>query len=728
MSPSYPFMAVLAVSALGGLLRAQQPAATVPRLPPGQRIVVDGRLAEPAWQHAVALGSLTQVDPFEGEAPSQRTEVRLCYDRDYLYLSMVCFEEPGEVRDRLMDRDARLDPDDRVEWWIDTFGTQRFGYWFQIGAGGSKGDALLSDAGSRFNKSWDGIWYGRARVTERGWEAEVALPFKTLAFADGVSEWGFNVRRLRKANDEETRWASPQVGTRFFAMDEGGLLRGLQGMRHGHGLDVVPYVKGSLRRQRSQRRHFNRLGDAGLDLNYRITPALNYRLTYNTDFAETEVDERQVNLTRFPLFFPEKRDFFLEDAGLFEFGPSGISSLARPFFSRRIGRDSAGRAVPILLGNKLTGRLGDWSVGALQVWQDEHIDLADEVQDDRNLGVLRVSRALGGEGAVGLIGTVGQPEGEQRSATVGADFHLAAVDSLGPGQRLDLRGYYQQTQNEGPGGDGASYGLEMSYTSARWNLTLSDLHVEDGYQPKLGFVRRRGIRRHRVEARYTWRNPDGESLLRSYSARIAPTVTTIERGTKDSWAVPLQPLQLRFKSDDRIEYEIHRIYERLREDFEISPGVVVPVGDYTVTNHFFEFETAERREFRVALNARVGDFYDGNLTSWGIRPTWLPNEYLRLAAGYAQNRVRLDGGNFSTNLYNARVELSFDPRVSWKSLAQYDTESKGLSLQSRLHWILEPGRELYLVGLQGWQRARHSAPLVPDQQELALKLGYTLRF
>ena len=330
--------AVLALAMLAAAAPGQRPSVAPTRLAEGTTITIDGVLDEPAWRTATQLGRLTQVEPVAGAAaPNQPTTVRLAYDRDYLYIALWCDEEPGLVRARLMDRDANLDPDDRVEFWIDPFNAQRFAYWFQIGAGGSRGDALVSDGGSRFNKRWDGIWYGRSRVTKRGWQAEVAVPFKTLGFRAGTTTWGFNLRRERRAAAENLRWASPDRAYFFFNIAVGGELTGLTGMDQGIGLDVVPYAKLSSSRDRRVDKHTSRTGDFGLDLSYRITPSLGFLLTYNTDFAETEVDERRVNLTRFPLFFPEKRDFFLQDSDLFEFGiPSGFRGRPRvvPFFSR----------------------------------------------------------------------------------------------------------------------------------------------------------------------------------------------------------------------------------------------------------------------------------------------------------------------------------------------------------------------------------------------------------
>ncbi len=715
-------MALTAV--LGGRLAAQNPSVAPTRLAEGQRIRIDGRFADQGWQGAAELGSLTQVDPIQGAKPTKRTRVRLCYNADFLYLAIECFDDPGKVRARLMERDVRLDPDDRVEFWIDTFNDQRFGFWFQIGAAGAKGDALLSDSGNRFNKSWDGIWYAKTRVTGKGWQAEIALPFKTLAFKEGLGRWGFNLMRERKENDEEDRWASPLVAYRFFNLSEGGKLTGLTGMRQGVGIDVVPYIKVRLTRERLETDDdYHRLGDVGGDIRYHITPALDLRMTLNTDFAETEVDARQINLTRFPLFFPEKRDFFLEDSGLFEFGPrERRRNDLIPFFSRRIGLDEDGEEVEVIVGGKLTGRAGNWNIGALEIVQDQHKDVSKKA-----LGVLRTSYNLGGENSVGMIVTNGQPTASGSAYTGGVDFRFGSSRAFGEGKALSVWGYWLASQAGGPGGDGDAYGLQAQYDSAEWNHLASAKSYDQDFDPKLGFVRRTGIIEYRWRTRYTWRNQEG-GFLRSFSSRVVPRIVTTERGSKDLWDVGVRWFGLTFDSDDSIEFETRRNFERLREDFEIHTGIILPPGDYNFLRHAVGFRTAEKRAFRIDVDLEWGEFYSGNITTWEVEPTWLINKYLQVSASYRDDNVHLDEGDFTNRIAEGRVDVQFSPFVSWNNLVQYDNDSDELSLQSRFRWIFEPGSELFLVSLYGWQKGPDDDTLRPNDQILTMKVQYTFRF
>lgn len=700
----------------------------IQKIPVGQRIVVDGDLNEVAWESAVTMDPLTQVDPVEGARPTHPTKVRICYDRDHLYVGVQCQDDPELVRGRMMRRDARLDPDDRVEFWFDTFHDRRFGYWFQIGAGGSKGDALLG--GGNFNKSWDGIWHGRSKTTSTGWQAEVAIPFKTLAFKVGARSWGFNLRRRRAVNDEEDRWAMPLVAYQFFSLTQGGTLSGFEGIRQGVGLDVVPFLKTSASRDRSAGKHTSVLAETGLDASYRLSPSMNLRVTYNTDFAETEVDERQTNLTRFPLFFPEKRDFFLEDAGMFEFGiPSrrGRSREVIPFFSRRIGRDGEGESIPIIVGGKLTGRTDDWNFGVLEVYQDEHTDSKGQASDDRALSVMRVTRNVGKESSVGMIATVGSPTAADESVTTGVDFHVGDSAAFGPGSGYDIYGWWLGSYTDGAGGDDNAYGMRFQYRSREWRMSFTETHVEEDFNPALGFVRRQGIRQHRLAALYTWR-PRNSKWLRRYESRVTPVLTTTEQGSKDSWSVPWELAELTFASHDTLSYEIERSHERLHQDFEIRDGVILRPGDYSTTNHVFSFETNKSRWAYLAVKARFGGFYTGNLTSVEVEPTFILGPHLSVSSGYEENHVNLNEGKFTTRLMSGRVDVAASPDLIWRNLVQYDGDTKSLSAQSRVRWIYKPGQEMFLVGLYGWDRADHQAPLVPTTQELALKVQYTIRF
>ena len=727
MPPSQPLVLALALLFSAGLPAQQSeshsPAIEPYRLAEGEKPKIDGLFDERLWRRAPAIGEFTQVEPVEGNLPTHETEVRVCYDSQYLYMSIRCDDDPAEVRGRLQARDANLDPDDRVEWWIDTFHDQRFAYWFQIGAGGSRGDALISGNGDRFNKSWDGIWYGRSRRTPQGWQAEVALPFKTLAFKENGKTWGFNVRRIRKASRETMRWAWPTVAYRFFRVSRGGMLRGLKGMKQGIGLDVVPYVKGSARRDRRLRKHWTRTGDFGLDVGYRLSPELRVVLTYNTDFAETEVDSRRVNLERFALFFPEKRDFFLADAGLFEFGlPSGGGSggtVPVPFFSRRIGLDDDGNATPLLFGSKLVGRVKDFNIGVLGVVTDEGVDA------EKALGVARLSYNVGPESSIGMIATGGRPTGEGDASTFGADFKFGDGEFFGHGESLYVYGFLLGTANAGPGGDGLSAGARAEYRNREWSHRVTLQSTEEDFDPLLGFVRRRGQRQYLLQSSYTHR---GSGFLREIGARFSPIIRTFENSTTESWVIPLTWLDLEFASDDEISVQSMRRFERIPEAFTLRDLATVRRGEYTTTRHVVRAETSSKRVLALEGRLEFGDLYDGDLFQWEVEATLRPSPSLEIAGEFEEFRVDLPTGSFTTQVTEGRFDYHFSPEASLRNLVQYDTASKELTLQSRMRWILEPGRDLFLLAVLGWEKADHESPFVPTTQDATIKLVYTQRF
>ncbi len=685
------------------------------------RFRIDGVLDEAEWSQAKDLSPLTQVNPVEGREPSRKTRVRICYDASTIYLAFECFDEKKNVRARILQRDARLDPDDRVEFWLDTYDDKRFAYWFQIGAAGSWGDALLADGGNRFSKAWDGIWYAKARVTDRGWQAEIAIPLATMGFKKSATSWGFNLRRIRKADQSSNRWATPRQGQRFFKLAVGGRLTGLHGLKASTGIEFRPYLKGRAQRERAERSDWNTQGDFGFDLGYRLTPELQLQLTYNTDFAETEVDERVVNLTRFPVFFPEKRDFFLEDAGIFEFGSPDLRRRVLPYYSRRIGLASDGEIVPILGGGRITGRTGGWNLSTLGVVTD-----ATGQEEEKGLGVFRVVRNLGLESTVGFLGTMGRPEGGGSASTWGFDTHLANSTAFGDGSGWNFWAWGSGTQRAEPGGDGMAYGAQGEYFSREWVSRLSFREIDPDYRPELGFARRVDERNIRYLLRYRLRFDEGP--LRFISWRLAPEGTWLTSGEIDSWRVPLRILEVEMTTEDAIEYNITKSFERIQDPFAIHPGIDIAPGDYDALRHNLEFRFSDKRPVSGEIRLTVGDLYSGTFTRTSVEPLWIPFPLLVLGGNWEHVSADLLEGSFGLDLYEVRVDLQFTTHISWNNFVQYDTTSKDLGLQSRFRWILEPGNDLFLLASFGWNKFDDNAPLTPTNQDVILKLVWTFRF
>lgn len=339
--------------------------------------VIDGYVNDEAWKNAALIDELYQREPRPGEPVSEKTEFLFLYDRNNIYVGIRCYDDPGGITAKELARDVSLGDDDRVQVILDTYMDGRSGYWFQIGPRGSIGDALVNENGKDFNKSWDGLWDGKARITDQGWEGELIIPFKTMGFTEGNSTWGLKLIRYIKRKSEASYWPATTLDANRFQISDAGRMTGLENITQGIGLDIIPYLTGGASKKASV--DPKAVFDGGLDAFYHITPSLKAAVTVNTDFAQTEVDEKQINLTRFSLFFPEKRDFFLDGSNYFTFGINGDSENPQgtqmiPYFSRRIGLDTRGNPVPIKYGGKFTGKIDKWNIGLLHIKDDNEMD------------------------------------------------------------------------------------------------------------------------------------------------------------------------------------------------------------------------------------------------------------------------------------------------------------------------------------------------------------------
>jgi len=424
-----------------------------------ETIRLDGRLDESAWQHARPIGVLRQREPVENAEPSEETVVRVLYNDDALYIGIVSRDRsPREIVSTQLTRDANLDVDDRITIVLDPFFDHRNGFFFQINPAGARSDGQVSNNSESLSLDWDGIWDAAARITDDGWIAEIAIPFKTLRFKPGQSVWGFNVERQIKRRQETDRWAAPRQNIWIGNLAEAGRLEGLDGIRQGVGLDVRPYVSGGAENSDGS-------FTGGIDVFKNVTPNLNAAVTVNTDFAETEADIRQVNLTRFPLFFPEKRTFFLEGAGVFDVAGLANTTDIRPFFSRRIGlvestAEEDNISVPLRVGVKLTGRQSGYNVGVLDVeaGSTSDIGLPGGMIDRQNLMAARVSRNILQQSWIGGIVTHGNPTGTGGNTLVGADARIATSTFRGD-KNLSLALYMLGTDDEATGNRDAAGGF-----------------------------------------------------------------------------------------------------------------------------------------------------------------------------------------------------------------------------------------------------------------------------
>jgi hypothetical protein len=686
-----------------------------------ENIRLDGRLDEPAWQRAVPIGTLIQVIPKEGEAPTEKTEVRMLYDGGAIYFGITCFDRtPSAIISTQLTRDAELDVDDHVMIVLDPFFDQRNGFFFAVNPAGARTDGQISNNTEHPNYDWDGIWNASARITPEGWEAEMAVPFKTLRYRPGQTTWGLNIQRQVKRRNETDRWAGARRDIWIMNLAEAGHLKDLPVMQQGKGLDIRPY--GLVRTENGEWK-----ADGGIDVSKNLAPNLNASLTVNTDFAETEVDARQVNLTRFPLFYPEKRPFFLEGAGVFETaGTNPFHPDLLPFFSRRIGLyegedEGDAREVPIIAGGKVTGRQSRYNIGFLDLQTDKvrEVNLASQ-----NLLAGRVSRDFWRQSYVGAIFTRGNPEGLGDNSLVGADAHLATSNFRG-NKNLSLDLFLFRTDDQASNKTDYAGGFKIDYPNDRWDTALSWKQIGADFQPALGFVPRRGIRKTNGGVEF---RPRPERLgIRQFAFEVRPLLVTNLDNVIESWGVETTPLGIEFESGDQVRFNLTPEFERLEEPFEISPGITIPIGSYRWTRYGGEIETATKRFWVIALNFGEGSFYSGTRSQIDLGLTLKPNRHLAFQLRSERNEVSLREGDFYTQLVSLRADYNFSPNVSWQNLVQYDNESRILGFQSRFRWILQPGNDLFLVINRGWFRT-FDRDFQSSYDKGTVKLAYTFRF
>jgi hypothetical protein len=674
---------------------------------------VDGVLDEDDWRQAAPLAALIQREPAEGRPASQPTEVRVLQDADTLYFGIVCHEaDAGSIVATQLGRDADLSVDDYVLIVLDPFLDHRNGFLFQVNAAGARADAQISNNVEHVTYEWDGIWEARARMTAAGWTAEIAVPFKTLRFRPGQAIWGLNVERQIKRLQEKDRWAAARQDIWITNLAAAGQLSGMESAQQGRGLDIRPYLSGGEESSRSQLK-------TGIDVFKNLAPNLTAAVSVHTDFAETEVDQRQVNLTRFPLFFPEKRAFFLEGAGVYD--TAGKNEDLLPFFTRRIGL-LGDEAVPLLGGLKVTGRVSDWNVGVLDVQtRPATVDEFGHV-GGQNLAAVRVSRNLFEQSWVGGIFTRGDPTGGANNL-VGADVRLATSRFHG-GKNLSLDLYAFRTDDQRSGKADFAYGFKLDYPNDLWDAALTGKQIGERFQPALGFVPRTGIRKSELYIAFQPR--PGRFGIRQFFFELDPTLITDLHDRVQNWRVFTAPFNCRTESGEHLELNYIPEFERLDVPFEIQPGIVIPAGSHQWTRFRTEVNTATKRPWVVDFALWWGGFYEGTLRQIEPGLTIKAGRHFSAALLMERNDASLPQGRFVTQVYSGRLEYNRSADLSWSNLVQYDSVSRILGGQSRLRWTIKPGNDVYLVLSRGWFR-RFDDSYLPEFDRASAKLQYTFR-
>lgn len=688
--------------------------------------VIDGVLDDPVWEQATIIRDLHQARPYEYSEPNARSEFYVIYDKDAIYVGGHHREaEPHRIVANQLIQDSPMSGEDRTTVVLDPFNDKRSGYAFTLNFNNVRRDGLYITP-TQFFGEWDGIWQGKASLAEGGWTTEIAIPFKSLSFHSENDTWGFNVWREVGRTGERIAWVSHNRGTNPSAAGE---LRGLYDMETGLGLDFAPSIV--LRQTRDlETGTTDHIVEPSLNVFYKITPSMNGSLTINTDFSAVEADARQVNLTRFGLFFPEKRDFFLKEADIFEFGRIGGSDRlieipqvemenGRPFFSRRIGLSEDNEPVDLDYGAKVSGRMGQWNIGGLAVRQTavEDVDAAD-------LFVGRITRNILNESAVGFIVTRGEPTSNSDNTLFGIDFNYLNT-SLSGGRIVEASAWYQRSDTDGLDGDDAAWGLRLRTPNTagfRTGLTVNE--IQEHFHPGLGFVNRSGVRDYIGELGYTFR-PRGTPVREIFAGIDARHVDRLEGGTESS-LVSFRFMDILTHNGDKLEAMYRVIEEGLTEPFEISSGVVIPPGFYSFDEYGIRISGSAHRRLSGGLNVFRSTDYDGDRLSIDGRLEWKPSRHFNIEAKYQYNDFELPFGHFTTRLITLQPAIVFSETLSLVTLMQYDNRSNTLGINSRVYWVPEAGRELFFVVNHNLSNSTDSLDSI--RADMTLKVNYNFRF
>jgi hypothetical protein len=642
-------------------------------------------------------------------------------DSEAIYVGVSCYDpEPARIAVHTLQRDGDMTGDDTVALLFDTFNDRR-AFAFRVNAAGARTDGLVSGPEETSN-DWDGVWDAKVHRTSTGWSAEILIPAETLRFAKGVAGWGFNVERTVPRDRLTLRWAGATLDSQFDDLSRAGLLEGVSDLRQGLGLSISPYGLLNATDDRGSGARFLK-GQFGGDVRYSLTPQLDGILTVNPDFAETEVDARQINLTRFPLFFPEKRAFFLEGSNLFRFG-LGLTNDFIPFYSRRIGLVDE-ELVPLAGGLKFIGQAGRWGIAALDVETRSRSDVP-----RTNLSAGRVTYDVDDHLRLGTIATNGDPSGTRSNTLAGLDAIWRT--SQFQGDKNLFFGVWSALSS-GDVGDGqrTGFGMKVDYPNDLWDVALRFDDYGDSLVPALGFLPRPATRQYDLYMAYQPRPQRGPfAWVRQFFFEIEPRIVTDLHGVTETWRVFTAPFNVRTQSGEHLEANWAPEFERLAQPFEVSRGVVIPAGSYHFNRFRIDVQSSDHRPWRIGTTTWLGEFYTGHLTQVSAFANWTsPHGFFTGEISAENDFGRLPEGDFIERLWQTKTVFAFSPDLVLAGYVQYDSVSRNVGLNARLRWTVKPGDDVFLVWNRGWLSPAEGdgLRLTKQSDQIVLKARWTFR-
>lgn len=691
-------------------------------------------LGDPAWAKAVPISGFLQEQPDEGQPVSERTEVRIIFTKDTLYIGAVMYDrEPGSIIVSDARRDAPLDDTDSFQMIVDTYRDRQNGFVFgtnpagieydgqvtnegQGGGGLGFGQMQSGGSGSGFNINWDGAWQVRSRIGDYGWSTEMAIPFRTLRYPASANQtWGINFQRNIRRRNERAFWAPIPRQFNLYRVSLAGSVTGIETPALRNFL-VTPYVLGNVVASGVRPVETDFDPDFGGDVKYSITPSLTLDATINTDFAQVEVDDQQVNLDRFTLFFPEKRPFFLENAGFFSVGNPGEVDL---FFSRRIGIGASGESIPILGGGRVSGKAGKFNVGLLNMQTSDYNDTVAST----NFSVARVSRDLPNRSSIGAIFTNRQATGSLAGDNeYGRTFGLDG--KIGFGQTTTVSGFAAKTETPGVEDSDYAFNVRSQTNRPQWDLNLGYQEVGEGFNPAIGFYSRRGYRKPDAMLMTRFRPKD---FIKIQELRPHATFRGFWGldGFQETGFVHLDN-HWQFRDSTEIHTGMNFTREGVRTPFEIYPGIFVPPGTYDNVEAQLVAMSNQGAPVSVSVRSFIGGFFSGSRVTFNPTLRFRAGDALTAQVDYQRNNIDLPQGKFDTNLIRTRVSYSFSPRIFTQALVQYNDRADLWSMNFRFGWLQAANTGLFVVYTD--TRGLYDLFDRPERTDRSLTIKYSYLF
>ena len=723
----YALAALLSFLASPGLAAVEVKATRVARGPK-----IDGLLSDAVWSEAVPFTAFRMAEPQPNQEPSEKTEIRILFDDANLYIGVLCLDsEPGRISANSLAHDGGASTvmgygsyghmpqslsDDVIRVLLDPFQNKRTAYIFSVNPRGAPSEGLITDGQSSLN--WDGIWEARAHIFENGWSAELEIPFKTISFKPGLDTWGINVERAVARKLEVIRMSGTNRDSNFYNPMEAAALRGIEGVKQGLGITVRPYGLGSVDKVQANPGPAQGDLNGGVDVYKNFTPNLVGVVSVNMDFAETEVDDRRINLTRFPLFYPEKRMFFLEGSETFNFS-SSVSF--QPFISRSIGLYQ-GQQIPVLFGTKVYGKIGGTNLSVLDAQTGNSGDLS-----GRNFLAARMTQDIFAESKVGWIFTNGSPTGA-RNSLLGVDFQYSTSKFSGD-KNLMLAAWGAYNWNDEPGRH-QGFGFRAGYPNDLWNIQSTYAYYGEALDPGLGYMMRQAMQTGFLSVSFQPRPTGGflAKFVRQFFFSASGDYYWDLSGNLETSRLSASPLSFRTHHGEQFGFSAIANRDVLPTDFTIVDGVVLPPGSYRFTNYRFDFSSATHGSLGLQASYTFGQFYSGHYNEATAGVTFKLKGYATLSINTDLVDGRLPEGNFTENVYQLKADFYVSPDLGLMNYIQYDNISHQLGWSARIRWRVSPGNDIYLVYNQNWEkRWDPMARFYPLEERGVIKISLSIR-